>query len=150
LLPNGKELVLVNTHNTAYDETGEIKKIELQFMKKRYEAEAAKGNYIIAGGDWNQVPPGFTATHFNKNISPGYTPQALDKNLIPTNFTVSYDATFATNRSNVTAYNPDVTYTTLIDYFMSSPNVNILSVSAIDMNFRYSDHQAVVLKVTLK
>jgi len=149
LLPNKKELVLVNTHNTAYDETGEIKKIELQFMKKRYEAEAAKGNYVIVGGDWNQVPPGFSATQFSKNISDGYTPQALDETLIPANFNVSSDGTFATNRSNVTAYDAEKTYTTLIDYFMSSGNVNILSVRTIDMGFRYSDHQPVLLKVAL-
>lgn len=148
-LPNGKELVLVNTHNTAYDETGEIKKIELQFMKKRYETEAAKGNSVIIGGDWNQVPPGFSATYFSKNISDGYTPQSLTKELIPQNFKVSYDSSFATNRSNVTAYDPEKTYTTLIDYYMSSPNVKILKVSTIDMGFRYSDHQPVLLKVAI-
>jgi len=73
----------------------------------------------------------------------------LDETLIPANFNVSYDATFATNRSNVTAYDAEKTYTTLIDYFMSSGNVNILSVKTIDMGFRYSDHQPVLLKVVL-
>jgi endonuclease/exonuclease/phosphatase family metal-dependent hydrolase len=149
-LPNGKELVLVNTHNTAYDETGEIKKIELSFMKKRYEVESSKGNFVIIGGDWNQVPPGFSATYFSKNISNGYTPQSLSKELIPADFKVSYDSSNATNRSNIAPFDQEKTYTTLIDYFMSSPNVKVLSVRIIDMNFRYSDHQPVLLKVALK
>jgi exonuclease III len=63
---------------------------------------------------------------------------------------VSYDSSYATNRSNVTAYDPEKTYTTLIDYYMSSPNVKILKVSTIDMGFRYSDHQPVMLKVVIK
>ena len=148
-LANGKELILVNTHNTAYDETGEIKKIEMAFIKKRYEAEFAKGNKVIVGGDWNQVPPGFDARHFSKAISPGYTPQSLTTEMLPANFTISYDSTIATNRSNISAYNPDNTYTTLIDYFISSPGIEVLSVRALDMQFRYSDHQPVLLKVVL-
>lgn len=148
-LANGKELILVNTHNTAYDETGEIKKIEMAFIKKRYEAEVARGNKVIVGGDWNQVAPGFDARHFSNAISPGYTPQSLTKEMLPANFTVSYDSTIATNRSNVTAFNPESTYTTLIDYFVSSPGIEVLSVRGLDMQFRYSDHQPVLLKVVI-
>jgi endonuclease/exonuclease/phosphatase family metal-dependent hydrolase len=148
-LANGKELILVNTHNTAYDETGEIKKIEMAFIKKRYEAEVAKGNKVIIGGDWNQVPPGFDAKHFSKSIDPGYTPQSITKEMLPANFTISYDSTMATNRSNVKVYNPESTYTTLIDYFVSSPGIEVLSVRGMDMQFRYSDHQPVIMKVVL-
>jgi endonuclease/exonuclease/phosphatase family metal-dependent hydrolase len=148
-LKNGKELILVNTHNTAYDATGEIKKIEMEFMKKRYEAEVAKGNKVIIGGDWNQVPPGFDSKHFSSNMSEGYTPQSLSKEMLPNGFAVSYDSTVATNRSNVTAYVPDSTYTTLIDFFLSSPGIEVLNVHAVDMQFRYSDHQPVILKVAL-
>ena len=148
-LANGKELIVVNTHNTAYDETGEIKKIEMAFIKKRYEAEFTKGNKVIIGGDWNQVPPGFDAKHFSKSIDPGYTPQSIAKEMLPANFTISFDSTIATNRSNVKAYNPESTYTTLIDYFVSSPGIEVLSVRGLDMQFRYSDHQPVFMKVVL-
>ena len=148
-LANGKELILVNTHNTAYDETGEIKKIEMAFIKKRYEAEVVKGNKVIIGGDWNQVPPGFDAKHFSKSIDPGYTPQSIAREMLPANFTISFDSTIATNRSNAKAYNPESTYTTLIDYFVSSPGIEVLSVRGMDMQFRYSDHQPVLMKVVL-
>ncbi len=148
-LSSGKELVVVNTHNTAYDETGEIKKVEMEFMKKRYEAEVAKGNTVIVGGDWNQVPPGFDSKHFSSNLSDGYTPQSLTMDMLPKDFKVSYDSTLASNRSNVTSYEAGKTYTTLIDFFISSANVEILNVHGIDMQFRYSDHQPVYLQVVI-
>lgn len=149
-LPSGKQLIVVNTHNTAYDATGEIKKEEMAFMKKRYEAEASKGNYVILGGDWNQVPPGFNSKHFNKQMPEGYTPQSLTVDQIAKDFQVSFDSSLATNRSNDKPYKAGETYTTLIDYFMTSPKVEVLSVRGIDMQFRWSDHQPVVLKVRLK
>ena len=148
-LSSGKELVLVNTHNTAYDATGEIKKVEMEFMKSRYDAEVAKGNKVIIGGDWNQVPPGFDSQHFSRNVSEGYTPQSLTAAMLPKEFTVSYDSTLATNRSNVTPYVADSTYTTLIDYYLSSPGIEVLSVRGIDLKFKNSDHQPVMLKVVL-
>lgn len=149
-LKDGKELIIVNTHNTAYDATGEIKKVEMAFMKKRYEAEVAKGNRVIIGGDWNQVPPGFDSKHFSSNMSEGYTPQSLSVDMLPKDFVVSYDSSTATNRSNVTPYVADSTYTTLIDFFLSSPGLEVLDVHAIDMQFRYSDHQPVLLKVAIQ
>ncbi len=149
-LPDGKELLIVNTHNTAYDATGEIKKLELQYLKKRYEAESKKGNYVLIGGDWNQVPPGLSSTHFNAKMPEGYTPQAVTAEQFPEGFGVSYDEKTPTNRSNDTVYKIGESYTTLIDYFVHSPNVEVISVRGIDLQFKDSDHQPVVMKFCLK
>lgn len=149
-LPNGKELQIINTHNTAFDETGEIKKVELKFLKDYLEGEHTKGNYVVMGGDWNQCPPGVNALQFNKNIAQGYTMQSVDSTLLPKGWSVSFDASKPTNRSNLTAYQPGASYTTLIDYFLTSPNVKVLSVKTIDLGFENSDHQPVYLKVALK
>lgn len=149
-LPDGKELLMVNTHNTAYDATGEIKKLELQYLKKRYEAEVKQGNYVVIGGDWNQVPPGLSSTHFNAKMPEGYTPQAVTAEQFPEGFAVSYDGKTPTNRSNDKVYKSGESYTTLIDYFVHSPNVEVISVRGIDLQFRHSDHQPVVLKFCLK
>ena len=149
-LPGGKELLIVNTHNTAYDATGEIKKQELEYLKKRYEAESKKGNYVLIGGDWNQVPPGLSSTHFNAKMPEGYTPQAVTAAQFPAGFGVSYDTKIPTNRSNDKPFKTGETYITLIDYFVHSPNVEVVSVSGIDLQFKHSDHQPVVLKFCLK
>jgi endonuclease/exonuclease/phosphatase family metal-dependent hydrolase len=149
-LKSGKELLLVNTHNTAYDASGEIKKQELQFMKERYEDFAKKGLAVLIGGDWNQVPPDWDSKHFSSEMPAGYTPQSLDKSLIPNGFRVAFDGRVATNRSNDKPFDPQNTYTTLIDYFMASSNVEILEVSGIDLGFNFSDHQPVRLKFVVK
>ena len=46
-------------------------------------------------------------------------------------------------------YVQGTTLTTLIDYYLLSPNIQPLYVATSDMDFEYSDHQPVVLKVTL-
>lgn len=148
-LVNGKEFILVNTHNTAYDETGEIKKVEMAYMKNRYEAETANGNLVLIGGDWNQTPPGVSSTQFSKQIQPGYTAQSLTSEILPNGFKIAYDISKATNRSNVTAYEPGKTYTTLIDYFMYSPGLDLIEISTIDLRFQYSDHQPVLAKFAI-
>jgi len=149
-LKNGKEFILVNTHNTAYDETGEIKKVEMTFMKARYESETKNGNLVVIGGDWNQTPPGVSSDQFSKRIQPGYTAQSLTKDILPNGFKTAYDVSTATNRSNVTAYEPGQSYTTLIDYFMFSPGVDLIEISAIDLRFQWSDHQPVLAKFVIK
>ena len=57
-LTGGGELVLINTHNSAYDD-GSLKKAQMEQLKVVLVEEAAKGNFVIVGGDWNQFPAGF-------------------------------------------------------------------------------------------
>lgn len=149
-LSNGKELLIVNTHNTAYDQTGEIKKVEMAFMKERYDKETEKGNLVIIGGDWNQTPPGVNSTRFSTNIQPGYTAQSLTTDMLPDGFRIAADTSKATNRSNGTPYSPSNSYTTLIDYFMYSPGVECIEVNTIDLRFQNSDHQPVLARFVLK
>ena len=57
-MQNGKELVLLNTHNSAYDAGGKLRDIEMPLIRDLMLDEFAKGNYVVAGGDWNQNPAG--------------------------------------------------------------------------------------------
>lgn len=50
----GKELVIINLHLEAYDK-GERKIAQTKLLKDYLEKECEKGNYVIAGGDFNQV-----------------------------------------------------------------------------------------------
>jgi endonuclease/exonuclease/phosphatase family metal-dependent hydrolase len=138
----GKEVVIVNTHNTAYDATGEIKAEELRFMKERYGKLAESGARIIIGGDWNQVPPGYLNT---REVEEGYTPQSLEMNQLPEGFSCWFDPKMETNRSNRTAYVKGQSYETLIDYFVVSPGIKLLEIKGIDLGFDFSDHNPVML-----
>lgn len=148
-LPNGKELIVINTHYEAYDD-GSVKKEQMALTKTLVEAEYAKGNYVVIGGDWNIAPPKFNVHTFEKEKEDD--PLYL-KNNDPdflSDWTYAYDPTVATNRKNKTAFDPAKTFTTVIDFFLLSPNLEIEEVKGVDMGFDFSDHQPVKLRVKLK
>ncbi|MGE5457940.1 MAG: endonuclease/exonuclease/phosphatase family protein, partial [Methanococcaceae archaeon] len=66
-IENGKELVLINTHNEAFDESGEIRMSQMEKLKEFTLNEYKVGNYVIVGGDWNQYPPDFKPA-FKENM----------------------------------------------------------------------------------
>mgnify|MGYP002241508406 CR=1 FL=1 len=49
-----KELVIINFHLEAYD-SGEGKIAQSKKLAKKLQEEYEKGNYVIAGGDFNQT-----------------------------------------------------------------------------------------------
>lgn len=149
LLPNGKNLVVINAHNSAYDDTGELKAAEMKFIKEYLLKEYEQGNYVVIGGDWNQSPPKWKADTYKKN-GDDYSPSNIPANTMPDGWQWAYDATAPTNRNLKTAYNPATTSCTVIDFFLVSPNIEVLKVTTHDMQFQYSDHQPVSLQVKLK
>lgn len=146
-LKNGKELVLINTHNEAYD-PGQIRKAQMEYFRDFILAEYDKGNYVIAGGDWNQCPPGFT---------PGFPgnkareeQMVIPSDYLPGEWKWLYDSKNPTNRSINIPYDPEVTTTTVIDYFLVSPNIITVSVEGINLDFEHSDHNPVKAVVRLQ
>jgi endonuclease/exonuclease/phosphatase family metal-dependent hydrolase len=149
-LTNNKQLVLLNTHNSAYDVTGKLKQAEMERMKNWIDVEQAKGNYVVVGGDWNQLPPYFNDTIFNtKNTISDAATQEVNKQQIGENYKWVYDATTPTNRSLQAAYNEDTTFKTLIDYYLISNNLELISIKTLDLNFADSDHQPVIMQVKI-
>jgi len=52
---NGKQLVLINTHNSAFNDATDMRTKELNMLKEIIEKEYNQGNYMIVRGDWNQI-----------------------------------------------------------------------------------------------
>ncbi|MDX2002583.1 MAG: endonuclease/exonuclease/phosphatase family protein [Chitinophagales bacterium] len=149
-LTNGKQLIIINLHNSAYDNTGELKAKEMGYLKQLILKEYEQGNYVVAGGDWNQNPPGFDNMTFAKGIKEPYHQTNVANDFMPDGWAWAYDATTPTNRNLVTAYNPSTTFTTLIDFFLVSPNLEVVEVKGQQLNFEFSDHQPVKLRVRFK
>ncbi len=145
---DGKQLIVINTHNSAYDETGIVKQQEMDFLKQIIGAEYEKGNYVIVGGDFNQCPAGFNPQTFGSSAPDNYIPPAIDADYMP-GWQWAYDPKIPTNRHLVTPLDAH-TFKTIIDCYLLSPNLEIISVHTIDQGFEYSDHQPVVLQVKLK
>ena len=146
-LENGKDLIIINTHNSAYDD-GSLKAQQLEYLKKYLIEEYEKGNYIVVGGDWNQCPSDFKPNfdgYLMDNISLSYIP-----NDYLSDWTWAYQDSIPTNRRLTGIYNKKETLTTVIDYFLLSPNIEKISVTGLELNFQNSDHQPVVCKIKLK
>lgn len=146
-LPAGKELLVINTHNSAYD-NGSMRKAEIEYLRNVLLEEEAKGNYIIVGGDWNQCPPNF------KNKFTGHVFDAENLSFIPEGYpaegwTFSYDCKTPTNRRVKASYEKGKTSVTLIDFYLSSPGIEVLHTKVLDLDFKSSDHQPVVIQFRL-
>jgi len=137
---NGKELLIINTHNSAYDD-GSLKAGQMEYLKKLLEEEYSNGNYIAVGGDWNQCPPEFEAT-FSQNIMDNKSRTDIDKNYLK-KWAWLYDSSVPTNRRVATKYEKGKSLTTVIDFFLLSPNLEAVSIENINLDFKNSDHQPV-------
>ncbi len=146
---DGKELVLINTHNSAFDDGAALRKQELRILQRVMGAEYAKGNYVIVGGDWNINPPGFDSTTVLSDYSIRNTQEKFSSSSVARGWTIAFDSLHATNRYVNIPYTAGKTHSTLIDFFVLSPNIRLESVKTQQTNFVESDHQPVHLKVTL-
>ncbi len=145
---NNKKLILINTHNSAFDKTENLKQKQLKYLKKFITNEYKKGNYVIVAGDWNQKPPDFNTKNFNNNTE--FTLKPIDKNYMPKNWKWIHDNTTPTNRSLSTAYTDTETKTTIIDFFLISPNIENINIETINLNFKNTDHQPILGEFKLK
>ena len=84
-----KQLVLVDLHLEAYD-SGEGKIAQTRQLMGFLEDEYLKGNYVIAGGDFNQIFPGGLEQYPNEHPDL-WTPGLLEEESLPEGFRYCYD-----------------------------------------------------------
>jgi endonuclease/exonuclease/phosphatase family metal-dependent hydrolase len=146
-----KQLVIVNLHLEAYD-SGEGKIAQTKVLKEFIEGEYAKGNYVIAGGDFNQIFPGGLEAFPNEHPDL-WTPGILEDDMLSDGWQFAYDLSTPSCRLLNQPYDPSDTENTqyyVIDGFILSPNVELLDVSGLNLGFENSDHNPVQISVNLK
>ncbi len=146
-----KELVLINLHLEAYD-SGEGKLLQTKMLCDVMQAEREKGNYVIAGGDFNQT---FSGT--DDSMYPEYDGNwhcgEIDEGAFDSSWQFAMDNGTPTCRSLLTPYvgADDSTFQFyMIDGFIVSDQVQIESVETQDLKFVASDHNPVVMRFVLK
>jgi len=144
---NGKELVVINLHNSAFDDESELRKAELAMLQNLLISEYEKGNYVIAGGDWNQNPGGYIENSFQNYLSKLNWP--IEKDYLLEDWNWASDFSIPTNRGVQFPFDIDKTETTILDFFVTSPNIKVLEVKTFDLGFENSDHHPVWMKVRL-
>jgi len=141
---NNKELLIINLHNSAFDD-GSLRAQQLNYLNKFITKEYENGNYIIVGGDWNQRPPKFEPFYddeeyiYNNDRSP-----IISDSIFPADWKFIYQSSIPTNRDANVAWNKKTVPVTTIDFFLISPNMDCLDVHGDELNFKNSDHQPVI------
>lgn len=145
-----RELVLINLHLEAYD-SGEGKEAQTRQLVSFMQAEYEKGNYVIAGGDFNQ-----RFTNVDQSAWPVYEgmwqPGEIDAAAFGDNFTLLADNTVPTCRSLDRAYagaEKEGFQFYLIDGFIVSVNVRTDEIKTLDLGFAFTDHNPVQLRFVL-
>ena len=145
-----KQLVLVNLHLEAYDD-GEGKIAQTNQLREFINSEYQKGNYVIAGGDFNHVISGMDPA-WQQARAGLWMPGVLDVSefgdvlsaIMPDNGPTcrSLDQPLAgADLSTFQFY--------LIDGFIVSNNVQVNLLETDDRGFLCADHNPVRLQVTL-
>lgn len=143
-----KDLIVINLHNSAYDD-GSLKKQQVAFIKKIAEQEYAKGNYVVLGGDWNQCPPNFDLSDYVDKQHVGLHQSEVPKDLFGLGWKWNYDKKHPTNRKCYEIYKKGKTKVSTIDFFVTSPNISVLKVETQRLNFQFSDHEPVIMTFRL-
>ena len=144
-----KELVMINLHLEAYSsEEGKVKQANqlMGLMKEEYE----KGNYVIAGGDFNQT---FSHIGFNKYPNNGdWECPTFEEESYKDSFTFEMDDTYPTCRSLKTplvGYDKETFQYYMIDGFIVSKNVQVNEIHTLDLGFKNTDHNPVSMNIKL-
>lgn len=144
-----KELVLINFHLEAYD-SGEGKIAQSKMLAEKLKEEYDKGNYVIAGGDFNQTFEGMEKYPIHNEED--WVPGKITQDDIPEGFSFAVSDNLPTCRLLNAPYtgNYEDSQVYVLDGFIVSDNMEISQVENIDTGFTYTDHQPVRLSVTLK
>jgi hypothetical protein len=101
------------------------------------------------GGDWNQTPAGFQP-EFEHNIFDTIQLVYIEEGYLPGDWTWLYDSTIPTNRRVAKPYDQAISLTTVIDYYLLSPNIIPVDIQGVNLGFVHSDHHPVLAKIKLK
>lgn len=148
-LQNGRSLYVVNIHNSAYDSSGALRSLELGKLNTFLSAVYARGDYAVAGGDWNQFPPAYQGVM--GFVPPDLSPeQMLPESYPETGWQWAFDPSTPSNRALAAPFDPTGTFRSVLDFYLVSPNIEVLSVKTLDLGFEWSDHQPVEIQLRLK
>lgn len=151
---NGKELVIINLHMSAYGNSDEIREGQISMLCEDMKQEYEAGNYVICGGDFN---------HDLKALADDGSERAtwaypFPRENLPEHFAFCIDSFTEEERQNMwdSARNADmeyvegVTYTVTLDGFIVSDNIECIAYENVKTGYLYADHDPVYMDFILK
>ena len=151
---NGKELCLYTFHLSAYTSDGKIATEQLELLLDEMQAEYEKGNYAIAGGDFNKdLPEGGSEQYFGVSTEGHNWAQPIKRELFenrPLTLCAPIDEENPVASCRY-ADGPihDGQLRVIVDGFIVSDNVSVAEARVLDDSFAHSDHNPVRLSFRL-
>lgn len=163
-----KELVLINSHMSAYDEGGLIRNKQIQELNDYILKEYEDGNYVVVGGDFNHDlltnnplyaeydSDNFAYKDMITQLKPDWLSYMFDENkesLFDSNFTIYAANNEPSCRDCDVIWTRGETFVSTVDGFICSNNIEVKNVETLkvgDDGFLYSDHQPTTLTFLLK
>lgn len=146
---SGQPWVLINVHLSAFDEGADTRMVQLREVLALAGSYYAQGKAVAMGGDWNMrlAPTDFA---YSASDDAQFWLHDFPREELGEGWQIAMDPSVPSVRTNEQPYKAGVNYTTNIDGLVVSPNVQIDSARGIDLGFRFTDHQPVVLTLSRK
>ncbi len=144
---DGKQIIIGNTHNTAYD-TGGMREKEISFIGKLFENYQNSNTSFVIGGDWNQYPPEYIPAPEELDSSEFMTIK-LDDSVLSQYANIRHHSGEKTLRHLNVPYGEE-SVLTVTDYYMVSKDISSSDAEVIPLNYRNSDHNPVRINIRLK
>lgn len=165
-----KNLYLVNSHMSAYDEGGVIREKQMEELNQFLSSCKENNDYVIVGGDFNHDlltnNPDFNYDANNRPFSmtkktPDWVSYFFNdgkKSPLIDGYKVFASDNEPTCRNNDIEWEENKTFVCVVDGFIVSNNINVIKTENIATNngnkglngFAYSDHQPVYLEFQLE
>ena len=153
---NGRELVLINAHLSAYttDPTVNVRQLEMIYTTMQDEYEA--GNYVICGGDFNKDLLGDSSKMFEGVALSAEenwcTPFPVEDIPDGISLVAAYDETdrVPSCRNADIGYEKGRTFVCTVDGFLVTDNVKVNGSKVQNEEFMCSDHNPVTMNFTFR
>ena len=150
---NGRDLVLINLHASAYTTDDTIVKKQIEMLCSTIQEEYFKGNYVIAGGDFNMDLLGDSASIFGVSGEDFSWANPFPTEVLPYGIRLiapyDPDDPVPSCRNADSPWDPATNFQITIDGFLVSDSIEIVSCEVTDQQFAFSDHQMVQLEFKL-
>ncbi len=149
VIGSSAQLTVVNIHLAAFDEDASTRLQQLREVITFAQHEYQQGNFVVVGGDWNLR---LVDTNFPHETEERFLFWLDDFPMtwLATGWHLAADKSVPSVRTLHKKYIARDNYVGVIDGFLLSPNIEIENVNNMDVGFQYSDHQPVVLAMTLR
>ncbi len=149
-LSNGKKLIVMNVHLSAYDKDGKARSEQIDWLIEHIDKVYREENaYYIIGGDWNHLMSQAIQDKIEGEL-PVWAMPLPEKLVHETGFKIVCDESVSSSRSNDKPYIKGKSFETTIDGFLISPNLKVLSIKGTDLGYQHSDHNPVTIQLAFE